>query len=160
MTRGSLRPPDAATLLAQRQEVLEGNRQFGDICRDMLTRDRFDLFLACVRRGASRLALSVGLVADRPRGCGPADTRAVLEGSLDDCYTSADEALGRVLDAAPPDARVIVFALHGMGPNDGWYEFLPRILEQIHRAAAAPRRRSVASCSASSRRCPGHWCAR
>ena len=60
-------------------------------------------------------------------------TRAVLEGSLDDCYTSADEALGRVLDAAPPDARVVVFALHGMGPNDGWYEILPRILEQIHR---------------------------
>ena len=46
-------------------------------------------------------------------------TRELLEGGLDDCYTSADEALGRVLDAAPPNARVIVFALHGMGPNDG-----------------------------------------
>jgi predicted AlkP superfamily phosphohydrolase/phosphomutase len=68
---------------------------------------------------------------DRENGDGP--TRAVLEGSLDDCYTSADDALGWVLDAAPADARVVVFALHGMGPNDGWYEFLPRILEQIHR---------------------------
>jgi predicted AlkP superfamily phosphohydrolase/phosphomutase len=61
-----------------------------------------------------------------------ARTRAVLEGSLDECYTSADEALGRVLDAAPADARIIVFALHGMGPNDGWYEILPSLLERIH----------------------------
>jgi predicted AlkP superfamily phosphohydrolase/phosphomutase len=66
---------------------------------------------------------------------GDGRTPAVLEGSLDDCYTSADEALGRVLDAAPPGARVVVFALHGMGPNDGWYEILPRLLEQIHRGS-------------------------
>jgi predicted AlkP superfamily phosphohydrolase/phosphomutase len=125
-------PQSAATLLAQRQEVLEGNRQFGDICRDLLTHDRFDLFLAVfglVHRGTHYLwDLSQ---IDPDDGDGP--TRAVLEGGLHDCYTSADEALGRVLDAAPPDARVVVFALHGMGPNDGWYEFLPRILEQIHR---------------------------
>ena len=72
----------------------------------------------------------------------PSHKRAVLEASLDDCYTSADEALGRVLDAAPPDARVIVFGLHGMGPNDGWYEMLPRILEHIHRGGgpSAPKR--------------------
>jgi predicted AlkP superfamily phosphohydrolase/phosphomutase len=62
-----------------------------------------------------------------------ARTSAVLEASLDDSYASADEGLGRVLEAAPADARVIVFALHGMGPNDGWYEMLPRLIERIHR---------------------------
>ncbi|HWB42121.1 MAG TPA: alkaline phosphatase family protein, partial [Gemmatimonadales bacterium] len=30
-------PQDSATLLAQRREVLEGNRQFAEICRDLLT---------------------------------------------------------------------------------------------------------------------------
>jgi predicted AlkP superfamily phosphohydrolase/phosphomutase len=120
MTAEVFGPQTAATLLAQRQEVLEGNRQFADICRDLLTHDRFDLFLAVfglVHRGAHYLwdLSQIG----RNDGDGP--TRAVLEGGLDDCYASGDEALGRVLDAAPADARVVVFALHGMGPNDGWY---------------------------------------
>jgi predicted AlkP superfamily phosphohydrolase/phosphomutase len=125
-------PQNAGTLLAQRQEVLEGNRQFAEICRDLLTRDRYDLFLAVfglVHRGAHYL----WDLSQIDHGDSDGKTRAVLEQSLDDCYISADEALGRVLAAAPPDARVVVFALHGMGPNDGWYEFLPRILERVHR---------------------------
>ncbi|MBA3554510.1 MAG: alkaline phosphatase family protein [Gemmatimonadales bacterium] len=125
-------PQDAATLLAQRQEVLEGNRQFAEVCRDLMTLERFDLFLAVfglVHRGSHYLwDLSQ---IDRDRVDAPA--RAVLEGSLHDAYASADEALGRVLDAAPADARVLVFALHGMEANDGWYEFLPRLIAQIHR---------------------------
>lgn len=133
-------PQNVATLLAQRQEVLEGNRQFADICRDLLTRDRFDLFLAVfglVHRGSHYL----WDLSQIEREDGDRATRALLEESLDDSYASADEALGRVLDAAPPQARIVVFALHGMGPNDGWYEFLPRILERIHRGGGgAPDR--------------------
>jgi predicted AlkP superfamily phosphohydrolase/phosphomutase len=130
-------PQSAATLLAQRQEVLEGNRQFADICRDLLTHDRFDLFLAVlglVHRGSHYL----WDLSQIDRGGVDERTRAVLEGALEDCYTSADETLGRMLEAAPPDARVVVFALHGMGSNDGWYEYLPRILQRIHQGAGAP----------------------
>ena len=133
MTAEVFGPQSAATLLAQRQEVLDGNRQFADICRDLLTHERFDLFLAVfglVHRGAHYLwdlSQIDARASGRAYACGPG-RRA---------WTTAtrprDEALGRVLDAAPPDARVVVFALHGMGPNDGWYEFLPRILERIHR---------------------------
>src|SRR5262249_14419441 len=107
-----------------------------DICRDLLTHDRFDLFLAVfglVHRGSHYLwDLSQ---IDEDQADEPA--RAVLRASLDDAYASADEAVGRVLDAAPADARVVVFALHGMGPNDGWYELLPRILERIPRGGPA-----------------------
>ena len=60
-------------------------------------------------------------------------TLAALRGARDACYESFDQQLGRIMDAAPEDARVVAFALHGMGPNDGWYEVLPRIVEQIHR---------------------------
>ena len=134
-------PQTARTLLAQREEVLNANRQFADICRDMLTRERFDLFLA-VFGSAHRGAHYLWDLSQIDTGAVSTETRTVLEGSLVDCYTSSDEALGRVLDAAPPDARVVVFGLHGMGPNDGWYEVLPRLLEHIHRgsAHAAPKR--------------------
>ncbi len=139
MTAEVFGPQTPATLLAQRREVLEGNRQFADICRDLLVQERFDLFLAVfglVHRGSHYLwdlSQIDGRELDGP-------TRAALEGSLDDCYASADEALGRVLEAAPADARIVVFALHGMGSNDGWYEILPRILERIHRGGGAPRK--------------------
>jgi predicted AlkP superfamily phosphohydrolase/phosphomutase len=134
-------PQTAGTLLAQREEVLKANRQFAEICCDMLTRERFDLFLAvfgAVHRGSHYLWDLSQIDARQLRG----NVRTALENSLQDCYTSADEALGRVLDAAPTNARVIVFGLHGMGPNDGWYEVLPRLLEHIHRGGgpAAPKR--------------------
>jgi predicted AlkP superfamily phosphohydrolase/phosphomutase len=132
MTPEVFGPQSAATLLAQRREVLEGNRQFGEICRDLLASERFDLFLAVfglVHRGSHYLWDLSQVELD-----GETDsTRALLEASLDQFYASADEALGRVLEAAPADARVVVFALHGRGSNDGWYEILPQILERIHR---------------------------
>ncbi len=141
MTAEVFGPQTPTTLLAQREEVLEGNRQFADICREMLSRERFDLFLAVfglVHRGSHYLWDLSQIDRDKVAG----DTRAVLEASLVDCYTSADEELGRVLEAAPPDARVVVFGLHGMGANDGWYEVLPRVLEHIHRGGGttAPKR--------------------
>ena len=78
MTAEVFGPQSAATLLAQRQEVLSGNRQFADICRDLLTHDRFDLFLAVfglVHRGSHYLwDLSQIDGAD-----GDGSTRAVLE---------------------------------------------------------------------------------
>ncbi len=135
MTPEVFGPQSAATLLAQRQEVLEGNRQFADICHDLLTHERFDLFLAVfglAHRGAHYLWDLSQLGGDD----GDQPTRAVLAGGLEDSYASTDDALGRVLDAAPPDARVVAFALHGMGANDGWYEFLPRILERIHQGGS------------------------
>jgi predicted AlkP superfamily phosphohydrolase/phosphomutase len=143
MARELFGPQDAGTLQAQRQEVLEGNRQFAEICRDLLGRERFDLFLAVfglVHRGTHYL----WDLSQVDRDHLDAATRAELEGSLDDCYASADEALGRVLDAAPADARVILFALHGMGPNDGWYEILPSLVAHIHQGGGgAPARRGL-----------------
>ena len=38
---------------------------------------------------------------------------------------------------APAGARVMVFALHGMGPNTGWTERFPDLVGQIHRGGPA-----------------------
>lgn len=129
-------PQTAGTLLALRQEVLAGNRQIGEICHDLLTHDRYDLFVAVfglVHRGGHYLWDLSQIDTD---GLDPA-ARALLDGARDECYTSADAALARVLEAVTPETRVMVFALHGMAPNDGWYEALEQMLSRIHGGAGA-----------------------
>ncbi len=137
MTPEVFGPQNAATLLAQRREVLEANSQFGDICRDFLQRERFDLFVAVfgsVHRGTHYL----WDLSQIDTAAVDQNTLAVLRGARDECYESFDRQLGRIIEAAPHDARIVAFALHGMGPNDGWYERLPQLLEQIHRGGGAP----------------------
>jgi predicted AlkP superfamily phosphohydrolase/phosphomutase len=136
MTPEVFGPQNASTLLAQRREVLQADSQFGDICCDFLRRERFDLFLAVfgsVHRGTHYLwdlsQIDTAAVDQQ--------TLTVLRGARDECYESFDRQLGRIIEAAPHDARIVAFALHGMGSNDGWYERLPQILEQIHSGGGA-----------------------
>lgn len=122
----------AQTLLVQRRAVLESNRQFGDICVDLLRRERWDLFLAvfgAAHRGTHYLWDLSQIDTD---GLDQA-TLATLQGARDETYPSWDAALGRIVAAAPAEARILTFALHGMAANDGWFEYLPRMVEQIHR---------------------------
>ncbi len=119
------------TLLAQRSEVLETNKQFAEICVDYLRRQRWDLFLAvfgATHRGTHYLW---DLSQIDTEGLDE-DTLALLRNARDECYTSWDTALGHVIAAAPADARILVFALHGMEKNDGWFEYLPQIVQRIN----------------------------
>lgn len=131
----------ARTLLRQRAEVLESDAQFAAICRDLLRRERWDLFLAVF--GATHRGTHYLWDLSQIDTAGvDADVLATLRGARDDCYVSWDKALGRVVEAAPPQARFLVFSLHGMEPNDGWFEYLPRMLQQVHAggaSAAAPK---------------------
>lgn len=133
---------NARTLLAQRREVLEANEQFADICNGLLRREGWDLFLAvfgATHRGTHYLWDLSQIDTDGL----DTSTLSTLRGARDDCYTSWDSALGRVVEAAPDDARILLFSLHGMEANDGWFEYLHRMIEQIHRRggeAPAPKR--------------------
>ncbi len=53
--------------------------------------------------------------------------------ALLDIYSAVDEAVGRLLDAMPKQATVIIFSLHGMGPNDSQEHFVPRIMDRLNR---------------------------
>ena len=56
-----------------------------------------------------------------------------LEAVLD-VYRALDAALGRVLDALPADATVVVFSLHGMGPNRSQEHFVPAVMDRLNAA--------------------------
>jgi predicted AlkP superfamily phosphohydrolase/phosphomutase len=56
------------------------------------------------------------------------DRRRRLEVAVEEVYAAIDDALAAML-AECGDALVIVFSLHGMGPNTGWSELVPDILD-------------------------------
>jgi predicted AlkP superfamily phosphohydrolase/phosphomutase len=70
--------------------------------------------------------------------------RVAASGALLKIYRLVDAGLGRVLDAAPADATVVVYAGHGFRANTNGLRALPHMLERLGyvvpaRAAPLPR---------------------
>lgn len=124
-------PQNIRTLEKQRSEAIESLEQFARVVVDVLGQERWDLLTAVfggAHRGTHYLwSLEEADVA----GATPEQLRR-LEGARDEIYEAADRALGIVLDAVPSDARVLVFALHGMGRNRGWAEHFGEIVAHLH----------------------------
>jgi predicted AlkP superfamily phosphohydrolase/phosphomutase len=119
----------AARLLRLRRSLLDTTEQMTKICEWLLGRERWDLFLVvfgAMHRGGHYLwdLSQTDAAATTPA------TRAQLESALAEIYEACDRGLGRLLHEAG-EARVMVFALHGMGPNPGWSDRLPAILARI-----------------------------
>lgn len=130
-------PQTHRTLEELRSMAMASDAQFGDLCRGVLAGEPWDLFLA-VFGSTHRASHYLWDLSQIDLNGAPPGANETLAGALDDCYASADAALGHVLEAAAPDARVLVFALHGMGPNRGWFEYLPALVDRIHRGGANP----------------------
>lgn len=56
---------------------------------------------------------------------------AVLKLAMTEIYKNTDTAIGSIIDELPRDTLLIVFAVHGMGPNPGWSDLLSDILAKI-----------------------------
>ncbi len=57
----------------------------------------------------------------------------VPAGALRDVYRAVDAAIGRLLEALPLEqTAVVLFALHGMGPNTSQEHFVPRIMDRVN----------------------------
>ena len=127
-----------STLLRLREESLASIAQFAEICGHVLETVRPDLLFAVfggAHRGGHYLWDDSQVDAS---GASRAD-RETIASSRVELYEACDRALGRVLERAPAGARVLVFALHGMGVNTGWPEQLARIAGAVE---AGGRRRS------------------
>jgi predicted AlkP superfamily phosphohydrolase/phosphomutase len=126
----------AAELLRLRDELVESAGRVADLTLAFLERYPWDLamvVLGATHRGGHKLWDDSGTVAP------PSPTeRAELDAALRSVYRSCDQAIGRLLDAAPADAQILVFALHGMGPNDSRHALLPEMLELILAEGSAP----------------------
>lgn len=125
-------PQTADTLRRLRTKLVASLEQTAAVCEHLLDRERFDLFavvLGGVHRGGHYLWDQSQIDA---RDLQASERRELADGNHD-LYRAADAAVGRIVAKAPAGARVMVFALHGMGPNSGWTERFPDLVGQIHR---------------------------
>ena len=79
-----------------------------------------------------------------------------LAAARDRLYAGADAALGRIVERLPETTHIIVFAVHGMGPNPGWSDLLPDILSKLaaHGGQHAPK---TGLAYALKQAIPHHW---
>lgn len=61
-------------------------------------------------------------------------------GALLDVHRAVDGAVGRIVDRAGPEAAVVLFALHGMGPNQSQSHLSEPMLDAAIRAAGLGRK--------------------
>lgn len=128
-------PQSIRTLLRQRKEGLESIEQFADLCVELLRGERWDLFMT-VFGAAHRGSHYLWDLSQVDESDASDEKLAKLRGATPELYEALDRALGRILEVVPDDARVMVFALHGMGPNKGWAEYFDRMVDAVRRDGA------------------------
>lgn len=126
-----------ALLRRTRAEALEAAQQIGRIAPWLLGRERWDLF--AVAFGAPhRIGHYAWDLSQIDATALEESARRELESAVEDVYVACDAALGRIVEAAAPDARILVFALHGMRAESGWAERFPEILAAMHDVGPPP----------------------
>ena len=128
-------PPEAAGLqrgsdvLRQRDSLLRAVKKTTELALALIDRHPWDLFLVvfgATHRGGHQLWDRTGLVEPLPDRLG-----AEFDGSLRTIYQACDAAVGRLLEQVPAGTRVVVFSLHGMGPNHSRCAVLPEMVARV-----------------------------
>lgn len=146
---------DKAALLALRDQLLRSTEQMQAIAIDLLSRERWDL--ACIVLGAAHRGGHYlwDLSQLDPAALTPGQ-RDELEAALPRLYEALDHAVGEICRHLPANTLVMLFAVHGMGPNPGWSDLLPDLLAAVRSTqGAAPARTGLLY--ALKRRLPFHW---
>lgn len=107
-----------------RDELVRGAKRKGELLLWALEREPWDLFIGVfgeTHRGGHILW---------PDGPG---TETIPPGALLDVYRAVDAALGEVLRAPSlAGAGLIVFSIHGMGPNVSQEHFVPEVMDLVN----------------------------
>jgi predicted AlkP superfamily phosphohydrolase/phosphomutase len=123
---------DAAAMERLQRGLETGITRRIDICRDLLSRERWDLFLTYF----SELHSAQHYFWHLSQADHPLHSAFAVPGRdpLLDIFKAVDRAIGEVLAAAPGDATVMVFSDHGMESNTTDIPsmvFLPELLYRL-----------------------------
>lgn len=109
--------------------LLAGAKQKTRIMLDILGRERWDLFTCSF--GESHCAGHQFWRFFDPDYEEYERASPDLLDALQAVYRQIDQGLGALIDAAGPEATVIVYTSHGMGPYLGGYQLLPEFLVRL-----------------------------
>ena len=128
-------PWDVEQLRWLRGALLEGVRRRVAIGRELLRRERFDLFLGvfCETHAGGHCLWHLSQ-PDHPFWQERKDTDPLLE-----LVQAIDTGVGELFDAAPPGARRVLFSLHGMQANVLDLPSMVFLPELLYRASAPGR---------------------
>ena len=131
-------PQDVRSLERLLGELLRATEQLQRVSLALLQREAWNF--TCIVFGAAHRAGHYLWDLSQARGADAADInqRARLASAVERIYEAIDHALGALIADVGADTRVMVFSLHGMGPNGGWSEIVPQMLD-AWRAALSQR---------------------
>jgi predicted AlkP superfamily phosphohydrolase/phosphomutase len=118
-----------AEFMEVRDQCVETAHRVGKLGRSLMHRHPWDLALICLsstHRGGHMLWDRTILKGDATA----AELQSV-DHALRDVYVACDRAIGDLVEAAGEDAAVMVFSLHGMGPNTDRTSILPEMLARV-----------------------------
>ncbi|MBU1191689.1 MAG: alkaline phosphatase family protein [Gammaproteobacteria bacterium] len=116
-------------LLEVRDQCVNTARLVGELGVELMRTHPWDLSIVCfssTHRGGHQLWDLSGL-----KGSATTEKRMELGNALRDVYIACDAAIGQVIQQAGPDANIIMFSLHGMGPNASRTDVMPEMLSRI-----------------------------
>jgi predicted AlkP superfamily phosphohydrolase/phosphomutase len=145
------------TLMRLRDSMLRTIEQMQSVACELLRRD-WDF--ACMVFGAThRVGHYLWDLSQINQSALTSSEHAVLSGTLLEVYQATDHAIARVLEHVGDETLVIAFSVHGMGPNPGWGDLAPDILDAagaaVHGAAAGAQGRGLLY--GLKRAVPFHW---
>jgi predicted AlkP superfamily phosphohydrolase/phosphomutase len=122
-------PQQPESLLELRDELIQATRCLTDVAEVLMSRETWNLFMCgfgATHRGGHKLWDLTGALGDIRQG-----GRAEFSHALRDVYVACDTAVGQLVEAAGDGVTILVFSLHGMGPNTSRAELLPQMLDRI-----------------------------
>lgn len=123
-------PQSSRTLLHLRDTLIKGTEQMLKLVESLIVREPWNLFFVvfgATHRGGHYLW---NLSQIDKKGVS-SEILQRLNNALIDIYQVCDYAIGRLIERVSKDARILVFSVHGMGPNPGWSDRCGEILIRI-----------------------------
>jgi len=117
------------SLFQLRDQLIRATCRVADLAKALINRETWDLFMVgfgATHRGGHKLWDLSGAWGDIRPG-----DRTEFSHALRDVYVACDAAVGRLVEAAGDGVTVLVFSLHGMGPNTSRVYLLPTMLDRI-----------------------------
>jgi predicted AlkP superfamily phosphohydrolase/phosphomutase len=123
-------PRDAGALARLRDGLVARAARKADLALDLLGRGGWDLFLT-VFAESHCAGHQLWHLHDPAHPRHAPDLARALGEPLRDVYQALDAAVGRLVDAAGPDATVVVFSSHGMGAHHDGTFLLEDVLRRL-----------------------------